>query len=293
MTKASLWNRIVDKTLGRFRSDQGILGDSEQASRKHIVILGPETLPCYALFCSALSELNIIVTGIGSKAPKEIARELSEALDRYLYVPDMNNLDAMRRALGLLTFEFGKIDALHSFIEEWTALEIDLREDFNIPGFNEERRNLEQNRQSIRELLYENDIPCPTGRLIPDFKALQAFCSVADYPVMVKPEFGSQLRGICRIETQSDLRDIGPHLNYPSTAEKHIEGKLFNLEGLVDHNGDILFEQWIEVDQCPLESKVSEGPHHFYCLREIPESISKLGAKLVKLFGVQSRFFQI
>lgn len=293
MAKASLWNRIVDKTRNLFHADQGLLGDDEQAARKHIVILGPEKHPSYSLFCSALSELNFIVTGIGSKAPKEVSRDLSEALDRYLYVPDLTKIDTLQRALGLLTFEFGKINALHSFIDDWDFLELELRQDFHIPGLNAEQRIREQSRQSIRDMLETNDIPYPKGRAIPDFKALQAFCSVADYPVMVKPEFGSGLRGICRIETQSDLRDIGPHLNYPSTAERQIAGKLFNLEGLVDHNGTIIFEQWIEVDQCPLESKVSKGPHHFYSLREIPENISKLGAKIVKLFGIQSRFFQI
>lgn len=293
MTKASLWTRLVENTLGLFRSDLGILANPELDERRHVVVLGPEQVPSGTLFFNALRDLNVIVTGLGSHPFKELPRSLQESLDRYLFVPELQSHNALRRALGLLTFEFGKIDTLHSFIDDWASLEIELRRDFCIEGMDAKQREQEESRSLIREKLTKNKIPCPAGRDIPDLKALGAFCSAADYPVMVKPEYGSGLRGVCRIESQSDLRDIGPHLSYPAVAEKHLPGPLFNLEGLIDHKGQVIFEQWIEVEQCPLESKASKGPYHFYSLLEVPEQASKIAKTIIDLFQIQSRFFQI
>lgn len=293
MTKASLWNRLVENTLGLFRSDVGILANPELDERRHVVVLGPEQTPSGPHFYNALRNFNVIVTGLGNTPIKDLSRHVSESLDRYLFVPELQSRNALRRALGLLTFEFGKIDTLHSFLDDWASLEIELRRDFCIDGMDATQREQEESRSLIRERLTEAKIPCPSGRDIPDFKALGAFCSAADYPVMVKPEYGSGLRGVCRIDSQSDLRDIGPHLSYPAVAEKHVAGPLFNLEGLIDHEGQIIFEQWNELGQCPLESQAGKGPNHFYSLLEVPEQALKIAKAIIDLFQIQSRFFQI
>ena len=74
----------------------------------NFVFLSPHFPPNYYQFCVNLRALGANVLGIADEPYENLHPELKTALNEYYYVPNMHNYDDLVRAMGYLTYHWGK-----------------------------------------------------------------------------------------------------------------------------------------------------------------------------------------
>ena len=80
----------------------------------------------------ALRADGVNVLGIGDAPYDSLSPRLRYTLTEYYRVENMEDYDAMFRAVAFLSFRYGKIDWLESNNEYWLMQDARLREDFHI-----------------------------------------------------------------------------------------------------------------------------------------------------------------
>ncbi len=99
---------------------------------KNFIFISPGFPGNYENFCMALRADGVNVLGIGDAPYDSLSPRLRYTLTEYYRVENMEDYDAMFRAVAYLSFRHGKIDWLESNNEYWLMQDARLREDFHI-----------------------------------------------------------------------------------------------------------------------------------------------------------------
>lgn len=259
----------------------------------NLVFVSPQFPPQYYLFCVAARRRGINVLGIGD-APFEMLRpELAGTLSEYVHVADMNDDDAMIRAMGHLTSRHGKIDRIDSLNEHWLEVEARLRENFNVFGQKPSDTARNRSKTAMREVFRAAGVPCTEGTAFATAAQAKVFAKKHGYPLVLKPDTGVGAAKTYKVHDAGELDAALADNLAGYVIEKFAVGKLGSFDGLVDRDGRIVFCISHIYSSGIMEIVNERRPLHYYTRREIPAKLEDYGKRVIAAFGIRERFFHI
>jgi len=261
----------------------------------NVVFLSPNFPPQYPLFCAALRAQGAKVLGIGDSPHQALAPLLSQSLDEYYYVPDMNRAEEMGRALGYFTWRHGRIDRIDSLNEYWLDTEARLREDFNIPGPRPAEVSRWRSKSGMREIFRSAGVPCTEGERFVSPEQVRAFARRVGFPLVFKPDVGVGAAWTFQVSDERELDEtLSRELPVPNyVVERFCRGSLCTYDGLTDKDGNIVFAVSLAYSSGVMQLVNRASDLHYYTRRVIPPRLEELGKKTVAAFGLRERFFHI
>ena len=258
----------------------------------NFVYLSPHFPPNFYNFCVHLNRLGANVFGIADAEYSDLRPELKDAFAEYYKVNDMHNYDELVRAMGFLTFKYGKIDRIDSHNEYWLETEAQLRTDFNITGTdNDDIENIKY-KSKMKEVFVKNGIPAARGRVVHNENEAKELIAQTGYPVIAKPDKGVGAADTYKIKNENELKlffEVKPSIDY--IMEEFIAGEMCTFDGLTDKDGNLVFFTGHQYDKGIMEA-VNDNDHVFYySFREIPKDLEEIGRKMLKAFNVREKFF--
>lgn len=257
----------------------------------NVVFLSPAFPPHFFLFCTALRERGVKVLGVGDTPAHELRSELSAALGEYYHAPGMEQYEPAYRALAYLAWRHGRVDRVDSHSEHWLSLEAQLREDFNIPGPRPAELAQRRSKSGMAELFRQAGVPCPEGELTSSPERVRELAQRHGFPLVLKPDQGVGAAGAFQVSSEEQLEQVlrSPPQGY--LAQPFVRGKITSYDGLVDRQGRIVFETSHLYSSGVMEA-LTQGLDLYYFNRlEIPEEMSRLGRRVIDVFGIRERFF--
>ncbi len=257
----------------------------------NVVFLSPHFPPHYHLFCSALRARGARVLGVGDSPREDLSSKSRASLDDYVYVREMLDNDAMARALGYLTWRHGRIDLIDSLNEHWLAVEDQLRTDFNVEGLRPADLLRGRTKFGMAEVFREAGIKAPPTLLIREGREVRAFAARHGYPLMFKPDVGVGAEMAFQVNDAAALERALERSLAGFVVQPFIQGTITTFDGLVDRDGQILFEHSFIYSNGMLEFLRDQLDVCFYTRRHMPSALVELGRAVVSAFGVRGRFF--
>jgi hypothetical protein len=258
------------------------------------VILSPHFPTNYCQFYVHLRALGANVLGIADEPYDNLNNELKSALSEYYYVPNMHNYDDLVRAMGYLTYRWGKIDGLDSHSEYWMETEAMLRTDFNIEGMKLVDLPAIKRKSLMKKIYKKAGVESAPGIVVRSAAAARHFAREIGFPLIAKPDIGVGAANTYRFDNQEQLETFLstlPPIDY--FLEKFIEGRLVTFDGLTDQNGDIVFCNSMEFSSGILEAVNEDTDLFYYTLRKIPSDLEEAGRRVVRAYNIRKRFFHL
>ncbi len=260
----------------------------------NVVFLSPHFPHHYHQFCRQLKAAGASVLGIADAPYDELEQDVRQALTEYYRVEQMDDYDALVRALGYFTHRYGRIDRLDSLNEHWLGVEASLRDDFNIFGVRGDSIDAIRRKSHMKMKFKEAGIPVAGGRVVHSEKEARELMAEIGYPAVAKPDTGVGALDTFRLDSDQDLIRFfatKPPVDY--IIEAFISGTIYSFDGLTDRSGRIVYYTAHTYSQGIMET-VNEQRHiSYYSLRDIPHTLEHLGRTCVEAFGVKERFFHI
>jgi hypothetical protein len=261
---------------------------------RNVVILSPHFPLHYHRFWRNLKLAGAHALGIGDEPYERLPAEVRDALTEYYVLPDMHDYDALARACGYFTHQYGKIERFESLNEYWLDTEARIRDDFNIPGIRAAARDVVRRKSKMKALFRQAGVPVARGRLVSRLEDARALIDETGYPVVAKPDAGVGALNTVRINSAAELEAFfqnTPPMDH--LLEEFIAGQIHSFDGLADRGGNPIFFTAHVFSQGIMET-VNEARHiYYYSMRDIPEALETAGRNCLKAFGVRERFFHI
>ena len=258
----------------------------------NFIFLSPHFPPNYAHFCTHLNELGVKVLGLADEPYDLLSPQLKTALTEYYRVNDMHNYDELLRALGYLTYHYGKIDRIDSLNEYWLETEAQLRTDFNIFGLKNQEILKAKKKSLMKQVFKKAGVSVARGRVVHTLADARRLISEIGYPVVAKPDIGVGAAKTYKIENATQLDDFfatKSDLSY--ILEEFISGIIQTFDGLVDRDGNLVFYTSHQYSQGIMEAVNQDDLIFYYSLREIPADLEDAGRRLLKAYDLRERFF--
>jgi hypothetical protein len=258
------------------------------------IFLSPHFPPNWYNFCVRLKESGFNVLGLGEEPYDNLRQELKSSFTEYYKVQDMNDYDQITRAIGYLTWKYGKIQYVESHNEHWLELEARIREDFNIEGYRLGSIEAIKRKSKMKRVFQVADVPVAPGQLATSFETAKDFVEKVNYPVIAKPDIGVGAYATYKIHNDQELMDFfatKPDVMY--FLEAFIDGTIISYDGLTDQNGDVVFSTSLQYSQGIMEVVNGDLDIYYWLNNEIPEDVKKYGNISVKAFEPKARFFHM
>jgi len=259
----------------------------------NVVFLSPHFPPAMFLYCIRLREAGAAVLGIADAPWDSLRPELREVLTEYYRVGDLHDLDALVRAVGYFTGRYGKIDRIESLNEYWLETDARLRSEFNVFGLKAEQIARVKRKSVMKRVFERAGVRVARGQVVRRGSAPVArhFVHEVGYPIIAKPDVGVGAARTYRIENDDDLEAfLGDRPDIDYLLEEFLEGTLLSYDGLVDHDGRIVFSSSLVYGLTVLDS-VRGADMYYWIDREIAPDLDELGHRIVAAFGVRERPF--
>jgi hypothetical protein len=246
-------------------------------------------------FCQRLSEAGANVLGIGDAGYDALDQELKSSMTEYYRVNDLGNYDEVLRSVGYFTHKYGKIDRFESLNEHWLELEASIRGDFNIPGIRPDYIENIKRKSRMKQFFKKSGVDIIPYIKNANLQKATKFALEQGFPIIIKPDKGSGASMTYRISSEEELKhffETAPG-DMDFIAEDYIEGDMYTYDGLVDREGNILFDSCTLYGQSVMDV-VNTGSHmHYISLPSVPDEIKEIGSKVVEAFGVGEKFFHL
>lgn len=262
---------------------------------KNFIFISPGFPGNFENFCVALKANGVNVLGIGDTPYDALSPRLKSALTEYYRVDDMENYDAMFRAVAFLSFRHGKIDWLESNNEYWLMQDAKLREDFHITtGLLPKDMALIKYKSKMKEGYKKAGIPTARCHLISDLNSARSFIRKVGYPVIVKPDSGVGASDTWKITDAQDLKRFFCNVPaVPYLMEEFVPGEICSYDAIVNSKGTVLFETGnispISIMDCVNDHEAI----HFYIVDRLADDLKECGRACLKAFRVRSRFVHL
>lgn len=258
----------------------------------NFVFLSPHFPPNWFRFAAGLREAGATVLGIADVEREQLAAPLRDALTDYYRVDNLANYDQLVRALGWFISRHGRIDRIDSLNEHWLESEAALRSDFNISGLN--RRTIAVvKRKSLMKRRFANAGLAPArGRVCRTPAALQAFIAEVGWPVVAKPDVGVGAERTFKLASAADVeRYWQEKLPVDYIVEEFVAGELLTYDGLVDGNGEVVFDSTFTYSTGVMESVNERAEIAYWMPRAIPDEVTRVGRAMLGSIGLRERPF--
>lgn len=175
-------------------------------------------------------------------------------------------------------------------------LDAKLREQFNILGLKHDDLIKFKFKSKMKKYFKEAGVPVLEGFVIKNDDDFKKAVEKISYPLVAKPDNGVGAGGTFKIENEEDARDFlakwDRSIEY--FLEPYVEdGLLCTYDGIVDMDGDIIFETGLYHTIPTLELVSDKLDLAFIVKKDLDPNIVKYGRAAVKAFGMRGRFFHI
>lgn len=258
----------------------------------NFIFISPHFPKTYWNFADRLNKAGINVLGIGDASYDSLAPELKNALQEYYFVSNMEDYEAMRKAVAYFIFKYGKIDWLESNNEYWLEQDARLRTDFNIEtGVKLDQIEFFKSKHHMKEKYRLANIPIPRDHVVASLEKAQAFIKEVGYPIIAKPDHGVGASNVYKIENEEDLQAFfAKKENDEYVMEEFIDGDIVSYDAISDKDGNPLFEAmtiWppsiADIVNCDLDLA-------YWTSEEIDEKLREYGRRALKAFQAKNRF---
>jgi hypothetical protein len=258
----------------------------------NVVFLSPHFPANHHHYCARLRERGVAVLGLADAAWDQLSPEQQRSLTEYYRVPDLQDYEAVYRAVAHFIHRHGRIARVESHAEFWMPAEARLREDFQIPGRTTEELAQVQRKSVMKRRFAGAGVPVARGRLLGERESTLAFLADVGYPVVAKPDIGVGATATFRLDSPDDLervyRERGDREYF---LEEFIEGVIVTFDGLADAEGKIVFAGSMEYSIGVMEALNQERDLYYFTQRTIPAELEELGRRAVRAFEVRDGFF--
>ncbi|MBR4500373.1 MAG: ATP-grasp domain-containing protein [Clostridia bacterium] len=261
----------------------------------NFVFISPNFPSDYCRFCVCLKRNGVNVLGIGDESYDSLRPELKEALTEYYKVDSFFDRDQLIRAMGYLTFRYGKIDWVESNNEYWMETDAYLRTQFNITtGLKSEDISRYRSKSEMKKYYALAGVPTARWILCEDRAACEEFVRSVGYPVVVKPDRGVGAAATWKLKNDAEFADFFDHLpRIPYIMEEFVKGEVTTFDGVCDSESNVLFAA-SHTTVNSIMDMVNEGvPVFYYVHKQVAPDVRSAGERVLKAFDVKSRFFHL
>jgi hypothetical protein len=220
---------------------------------------------------------------------------LKAAMTEYFKVNDLENYDEVLRAVGYFTYRYGKIDRFESLNEYWLETEACIRTNFDISGVKSDFiENIK--RKSMMKHFFKISGATPISYLEKiSYEKAKRFAKSHGYPIIIKPDKGVGASMTFKISDDSELKELFVSLpqGMDFIAEEFVEGDMLTYDGLINKEGNVIFDSCTQYGQSVMDVVNTDGHMHYVSLPDVPEDIREAGLKVVKAFGMVEKFFHL
>ena len=259
---------------------------------KNFVFISPNFPDTYWRFCRELKNNGFNVLGIGDCEYFQLSNELRASLTEYYKVSSLENYDAVFRAVAFFSFRYGKIDWLESNNEYWLEQDARLRTDFNITsGFKTEDITKVKFKSEMKPYYKKAGIKVARHCIATDEKTCKKFIAEVGYPVIVKPDNGVGANDTHKISNDDDLKRFFEYkLPLSYIMEEYIQAEVNSYDAIVNSQGEPIFETGNVTPLSLMDVVTENGDSLFYILNKPFDDVRDAGRRVLKAFGVKSRF---
>ena len=259
---------------------------------KNFIFISPNFPENYWRFCRELKHNGFNVLGIGDSEYFELSNELKASLTEYYKVSSLENYDEVYRGVAFFIFRYGKIDWLESNNEYWLERDAMLRTDFNIgTGFKVEDMPKVKYKSKMKEYYKKAGVKVARYCIADDEETCKKFIAGVGYPVIVKPDNGVGANDTHRISSDEELSSFFKNkLPVSYIMEEYIQAEVNSYDAIVNSKGEPIFETGNVTPSSLMDVVTTGGTSLFYILNKPFEDVKKAGRKVLKAFGVKSRF---
>ena len=258
----------------------------------NVVFLSPHFPPNFANFCIRLKEEGANVLGLADSPYDTFSPELRAALSEYYKVNSLESYDSLMRALGYFIHRYGRIGVLDSLNEHWLETEARLRTDFNIPGINCDTIDSIKRKSEMKRVFREAGLnPCE-GQVCRNEKEMRDFIKKVGYPVAAKPDIGVGAAKTYKIQNDDQIEHFWKDkLPVDYIVEEFVDAPIVSFDGLVDGDGNLVFCSSLRYSMGVMAAVNENSDLYYYFSRKIEPMLEDAGKRILKAFGIKSRFF--
>ena len=262
---------------------------------KNFVFISPNFPDTYWRFCRELKNDGFNVLGIGDCEYFQLSNELRMSLTEYYKVNSLENYDEVYRAVAFFTFKYGRIDWLESNNEYWLEQDARLRTDYNITsGFKSEDIPKIKFKSKMKPFYKKAGVKVARYCIAKDIKTCKKFIGQVGYPVIVKPDNGVGANDTHKICSDDELKAFFDYkLPVSYIMEEFIQGEVNTYDAIVNGDGEPVFETGNVTPYSLMDVVVDSGTCLFYILNKPYDDVRDAGRRVLKAFGVRSRFVHL
>lgn len=259
----------------------------------NFVFISPTFPDTYYQFPKAWKELGGNALCIGEDDYDSLSENMKNAMTAYYQVSSLEDYDQVYKAVAWFSHKFGKIDWIESHNEYWLRQDARLRTDFNITtGDNDKEVLRYKNKSTMKDYYKQCDVKTARWIFPTSLEVAKEFIQQVGYPVIVKPDDGVGANATWKIRNEQELENFFRlHIDVPYIMEEFITGEIWSYDGLVDQNNNIVFRSVNVYKTQVIDVLNAQAENYFYSLRDIPEDIETIGAKVIHAFNIKARFF--
>lgn len=259
------------------------------------IFISPHFPAIFENFAISLKDKGVNVLGIADEPYENLSPALKNGLTEYYKVNNLEDYNEVLRACGYFTHKYGKIDRVESHNEYWLPLDAQIRTDFNVFGYKNSDMEKIRCKSGMKEVFRSIDIPVAEGRVFKDYDDAIDLVAELKYPVIIKPDAGVGASDTFKIHDQDELNHFFTHWN-PNVEyimEEFIDGAIVTYDGLVDVDGNVVFDCCLKYDRPVIEITKFDSDMYYYVPRSIEEDLKELGRRCIDAFNIKERFFHI
>lgn len=246
-------------------------------------------------FCFYLKQAGVNVLGIGDEKYEMLNDRLKQSLNEYYKIRDMEDYDEVLRAVAFLTYKHGKIDRFESLNEYWLSLEARIRADFNIYGIKTDFIENINHKSKMKNFFERAEVNYIQYLQSGKEEEVRKFIGEIGFPIVVKPDYGSGAYDTHKInnweEVEAFFKNKLPDVEY--IVEQFIDGIILTYDGIVDKEGNILFENTFRVEQSIMDIVNNKDHVYYYGIPYVNEKVAEAGRKIIHAFDLKERFFHL
>ena len=263
------------------------------AERLNFVMISPHFPHNFTTFAERLYENGINTLGIADVAYEELSENVRQHLTEYYRVDDLHDYDQVYRAVAYFAHKYGRIDRIESHNEYWLELDAQLRTDFNVFGFKNADMLAIKTKRQMKEVFRQQGLTVATGDTFKTDKEAKTLAKSLGFPIIVKPNSGVGSSDTYKLNNAKELDEF---LAKRSAAvdyimEEFIDGDIVTFDGLVDHDGKLVYYSSLEYSEAVLDTVANGTDMYYYLPRDIDEKLVELGKVCVEAFHIRERFF--
>jgi biotin carboxylase len=260
------------------------------------ILISPYYPSNFQPFAHRLKDAGVNVLGIGEEPYDQLGSQLQNSLTEYFRVNSLEDVDEVKRAVAFLFYRHGPIDRIESNNEYWLELDAQLREQFNVYGNKTSDLKKVKYKSEMKKLFKQAGVPVVEGRVVVTKMELFQAIEELGLPVIAKPDNGVGTAATFKLNSEEDVRQFEQQWGEAQVyfLEPFVEGgTLCTFDGLVDQNGDIVFQTSFTYKVPTLELVMGKLDMAYVIQKEIDPKLQTYGKAIVEAFGMKERFFHI